>query len=548
MVPCIRSVRSRKVGLFKEEETSICLTGLWYRDVKAKTHTANNEAIMKNIVVDEASEPSAPGVSTTVDERNLPELLPDCWTRIMGFCDANSLSSLDATSRTFSRQTESAWNHLAMMRFGLQTKSSSDDSSCTGQQPRRAKLHAWRRGLALTQPKRFTLVELSGNVESGKELRATEVAQGGGILVHNEEDQEGETDENITGHNPLFLRDATTLGVIRTLPNPFCVWAVTVCGMTDCEIVVTSNATELMAHRGDRSQTIHLSDYDYESSVFRSHPAITRTGIGLLGSEKSLVVFGGGTLYVFRVAMPGGKDLPLLKFTFSVALSGEALGSHAMCWACDDLPESFGMVPTKDSIQVWHLSETCYRPTRVQDIAYRLTQVQDRDSVFSCLAVGQRYIAASTPDDGKKIHVFDRGNGLEKWALGDDQTETVQDCIWGISMQIVGDLLVSSSQLGNALCIWQMRTGTLLRRYDDAFHQGISDYHWRYPRGEDVISLTRLNTFGCGAFITISFNMFLWAFPEDSDSAFRVECLARRERVLRTHWRTSANRSFGSQL
>ncbi|KAL9181670.1 hypothetical protein ACHAXT_012013 [Thalassiosira profunda] len=81
-------------------------------------------------------------------------------------------------------------------------------------------------------------------------------------------------------------------------------------------------------------------------------------------------------------------------------------------------------------------------------------------------ALADEYIVAS---EGKMINVWSRSSGkkVHKDLFDEDPEDNVRDPR-PVSMSCHGHLLVSTSRIGCALCIWNIKTGKLLKRYNHA--------------------------------------------------------------------------------
>ena len=97
----------------------------------------------------------------------------ECLKGILSFCDANSLCTLDLTSRAFQQHTENAFSNLAFERFGLKSANKSSEqvegSSSAGKT-------VWRQGLALVQTKQHYTVTLTHPAEYVCEPNRKELA------------------------------------------------------------------------------------------------------------------------------------------------------------------------------------------------------------------------------------------------------------------------------------------------------------------------------------------------------------------------------------
>jgi len=322
------------------------------------------------------------------------------------------------------------------------------------------------------------------------------------------------------GRNPIVLRDASTLNFIRAMPTPMPGnWQVVICGRQGAEIIVTSNFRSVMAFQGNRTQG--LEGYNFEGNG---------NGIPMLGCETHLIVFGGrGEIFVFRA----GID-PLLTHCHSVVIPGHFKGCPVCQWTAIINNFSFATENQENNyIHIWSLDETSSQIPSVKEIDAHDLNVQ-------AIAVGERFIAAC--DGAKKIHVFEFNSGKKLYSslcdVSEDEELGEDDVIFPVSMEPVGDLLVSTSHVGHALCIWNMKSGHLLKRYTHAFRQNQSD---QLPNGVDVSSMIHLKHLP--AFVTMSSHAYVWAFPDDSTHSKMISSIKRREKWNLRH---SHDAAYGS--
>jgi len=92
----------------------------------------------------------------------------------------------------------------------------------------------------------------------------------------------------------------------------------------------------------------------------------------------------------------------------------------------------------------------------------------------------------------------------------DDELSQNELLVHPLSLSCHGHILVSTSHIGCAVCIWDMKTGKLLKRHNEAKEQGVVKM-LNEEGGKDVtdiVHLKKLNAFICtGEYENI------WAFP-----------------------------------
>jgi len=140
------------------------------------------------------------------------------------------------------------------------------------------------------------------------------------------------------------------------------------------------------------------------------------------------------------------------------------------------------------------------------------------------VALAEDYIVASSKN--KKVHIWNRSTGdkmvYERQGIGGTRTrhalcdvgvaqELWNASHWPVQFSCHGRILVSSSHIGCAICVWDMKTGELLKRHNEADEQGVVQM---LPRGifsevTDMVHLQQLNAFLC---MTAEYEN-MWVFP-----------------------------------
>jgi hypothetical protein len=215
----------------------------------------------------------------------------------------------------------------------------------------------------------------------------------------------------------------------------------------------------------------------------------------------------------------------LLSYELKIPLFSVATptGQPVLRWACLDLPNTFAQTLVQGKISIWEVLPGVHKVQHVTDIVDESTPAP-----FDSLAVSNRFVVGS-PGETKRIRIYDKKTGCMLHDLcdvtDDEEMYEADEIIYGLQMEAIGDLLVSSSYKGCALCVWQMRTGTLLRRYEDSFKLNISD---ALPEGVDITSMVQLRGWGHSAFVTCDGGLTVWAFPEDANGELLLKYMKRR--------------------
>jgi hypothetical protein len=450
---------------------------------------------------------SSKKVKLSNEPTSVISLSPDCYAAVFQYADANDLCSIDATCRMFRDTTDPVWSQLALERFGIELE--------------RGK-HAWRRGKALTRPRTSHICELHDPPEYGFLYPGSPAtAANNNIMVHTSDDIDGGAEIDVAGQKAVAFRDARTLNFIRTRTCAITAFEIVICGPECAEIIVTSNYSQLVAQRGARTQLIEWE------TILRRKPDEDDYNdyIKLAGSEMHLLAAYCGQVHIFSVGFE-----PLLSYATSTPLSHAYLtldrkDDLGLAWESGvEVPTTFAYSCESGIICIWKLNLQSSQAEHINDIVdVNVRPSGRRDSAttvpFQAIAVAKRFVAGS-PAGTQRIRVYDRLSGAHLHNLCDIAESLFTDAIYGLSMEAVGDLLITSSTFGNSLCVWNMKSGTMYHRYD-------------HDEGAEVTSMVGLRSLDCPAFVNNARCLTLFAFPESTASDMLIKCIKKREAFLR---------------
>ena len=305
--------------------------------------------------------------------------------------------------------------------------------------------------------------------------------------------------------NGFGIRDAFTLNYIRTVSCPIPHSRVTICGRVGSEIIVTSNFSQICACRGDDTQMWQHFPVNFEHG----------RGIPILGCETHLIAFD-RTIGIYSVnngqSGSTGGGLVSLCQTIRVDQNKRPI---AVSWNSD---KSHFIACFPHEIGVWKFDTESSNATLIQTI---ITQ-----KAISNAALAKDYIVGTS--DNKKLDIWHRISGELLYSnlcdVGEDDELDEDEANYPITMSCHGNLLISTSHIGCALCVWNLKTGQLLKRYTHAEDEGDADM---LPDGADVscmVYLERLNGFSC-----ITMSMKIWAFPTNQRQDEMARSILRRE-------------------
>ena len=287
---------------------------------------------------------------------------------------------------------------------------------------------------------------------------------------------------------PLLVRRADDLSIVGKRPRSH-LHHVAIFGPSDCPLVALSS--------GDRALRICPIEAPYE---IPEEDILLGEGVSsLLGGASRLVV---GTVSGTRVHL---EPLPLatppaqlverdvyvditheLEFLFnsqameSMEPEDVAAGEPphwcsscvwSMCWAPSFGAEAYAFAGEHHEICLWGRES--------DDRMRNEVIVRGTEDHVKSMVVTDRYIVA-VPEQRKRAYVYSHtGERLRILDEGLDANEYFSDYTdegWGgfvYSMQIValGNFLFSSSMKGAGLCVWDLTTGTLLHRFEEALRR-----------------------------------------------------------------------------
>ena len=156
------------------------------------------------------------------------------------------------------------------------------------------------------------------------------------------------------------------------------------------------------------------------------------------------------------------------------------------------------------------------------------------------VALAEDYIVASSKN--KKVHIWNRSTG-DKMVYGLQGGTTARDALCDVpgvtlgprsrnesgrvplSLSCHGHILVSTSHVGCALCVWDMKTGELLKRHNEAKEEsGVKMLNEGGRDVTDMVHLEKLNAYLC---VGLKENM--WAFPTNLSQLVMAQSIRRHK-------------------
>ena len=454
---------------------------------------------------------------------------PEILQQVVVFLDAPALHIWERVSRSFRQASQDTkqWGRLANKRFGVSQSMDKD---------------GWRLGIALMKDPISFQFEDHGDFGAGHEFIAGSPSLGlsSSVVAVSSDDMDMSRDFETTpsfpqeGHNGIILRDVQTLNYIRTLSSPICNWGVVFCGKEGCEIMLTWNGHRLCARRGQQIEMVNVRTFlpEEESEIDCTFPGTDY----VLGCESYVVTVMFGKVFLFEVDLPDGA---LIRFKESAPIYEEpceeplTITPQCLSRSEEDTSTFVFAEPNQNNICIWKLNveEGNVQAQSCFDVAPIL--IQDGAMGIRTTALSENFVAGASKD--KKLHVWNRHSGLlvhqdlrdveideDEW----DEDYLLSLFIYPLVLQVVsGDLLVSSSTMGSHLCVWNLRSGSLLARHSPS--RTVDDP----PEGSDMSSLVQLPTLKY-VFLSAANGLDVWGFPTEDISRKRIESIARRERQI----------------
>ncbi|KAL9181677.1 hypothetical protein ACHAXT_012020 [Thalassiosira profunda] len=459
----------------------------------------------------------------------------DLGQQILSYASASDLCTLDAASQRCQGFTTEPWENITNARFGMKNGK-----------------EGWKLGTSFMRQPTFMHLVDDGDHGYGDFYPGTNrVASNGSIVVAVTD----KPDANNSGRaypddeNSMGIRDAFSLNYIRTVASPIENWEVAICGRIGSEIIVTSNPDEVCARRGNDVQILHYAGREI-SDPFH-----------LIGCETHLLVGNVDDVEIFRVntAQEAGErtDDPQLVSKCTVTTLDDIEDDEEilhMSW--DETERRTFVVCTQSRICVLSFDETAGTASLIQTI-----QTADLSISLGNVALSDEYIVGASRQ--KKIYVWSRnaGNLLHRDLCDvaeEDQIDVltianeVEDrgldrsisLALGLPFYCRGHILVSTSHLGCALCIWNVKKGQLLKRYNNSVeerHSQVLDDDAIHC-GNDATDMTYLE--GLNAFLCMDRCMNVWSFPCNERQSQMAKSIRRREQKIKPFWQ---GQSYGSE-
>ena len=430
----------------------------------------------------------------------------DIGDKILSYADSQDLCTIDLLNKQFQQLTTEYWKNVTYDKFGM----------TNGKQ-------GWILGTSFLREPVFIhpADDEDEDIGYGYHAGSPAVAANESFVISVTDDTDhydGRPDENEIG-----IRDARTLNYIRTdRSSPISNWKVALCGRVGSEIVVTSNSDQICARRGNDLQMWQFSERN-------------GNGIPMIGCKTHLIVACCSIIRVYVVHPVDAKETEnaqLLSFGPEITMDSNGDVINHLSWGADKTEFIVGITNNNDKtnrICIYYFDAT-------RDRISLAKRINTFDWQFNNVALANEHIVASSSED-RTLRIWERSicpnvihDNLSDIDLDvDDEGEFLDAIVDGYPHRLSchGHLLISTSRVGCALCVWDMKRGLLLRRYNHANNENHVDM---LPLGSDVTDMVYLEHLN--AYLMIEGFMNVWSFPTNSVQNKMSKAIRRREKMM----------------
>lgn len=419
----------------------------------------------------------------------------DLGERLLSYASASELCKLDALDKQFRGLTPTSWGKIANERFGMKNGKG-----------------GWRMGTSLLRKPVYIHINTAPDFESMYYAGSPCVTTHNSLVAVTSDDWDEEGAP--IGIGLYNSQDLSYLGPRGELGG----WKVGMAGPPGEELFITNYMNRLYFGRGAGRDYVQ----DFPSNR-------NSDGIPAIGCETHVIIVTGNTLNLYKLTSVDDAAIALCQ---SVLLgrgcrNNEDHFKNAIVWGGNQTSE----------FVVYHSLETTSDtlPATCELSAWSLDAEVDRLSQTLTIQPGVKLADVAMAEDfivgssnNKKIHVWDRHTSEKKPFILCDVEEEDQleenECIHPLRMSCHGHMLVTASHLGCALCVWNLKTGKLLKKYNDAVEARRVDM---LPDGFDVTSMAYLKHLN--GFICASGYLDVWTFPMSQSQKEMALTIRRRE-------------------
>ena len=440
----------------------------------------------------------------------------DLSDHIISYASTSDLCTLDLVNNQFRELTIKPWEKITYERFGM--KNGKD---------------GWRMGTSLLRDPLFVNLEQTEthvNVSYGGSANVTANNSLVAIVTDDEE-----VDRFHRYHAPpgINLYDSTDLSYLgsRQEGQQGLLWKTTVAGPDGNRLFISIMPEHsLLFNRGDVHRRQHYPD--------DGNP----DGIPLIATETHVVVVAGNTTKLYKIV----SDSRLVELCQS-----ELLQSEKECQSDDEFHKNtIGWGEDVSEFVVYHsirnledddfhFSEITIWKLDVEADTITRTQAIRPEFKLNETVLGEDFIAGSC--ELKKIHVWDRHNKHKTQSflcdVEEDDELDLHDIIYPLHMVFHGHMLVTTSYVGDAICVWNMKTGQLLKRHYYDYDQMeivvemVNDTLNLNENDDETTSMAYLKPLN--SYLCMNGSLDVWTFPTNQEQKDTAMMISKRAEDLR---------------
>ena len=413
----------------------------------------------------------------------------------MSYASASDLCTIDAINKQFQGLTTDSWETITNERYGMKNGK-----------------EGWIMGTSLLRKPVYIHINRAPDSDDDMYYAGSpQVTAHNSLIIVNTDDTGSSGAPEGTGiYN---ARDLSYIGPQEGGGG----WRSILAGPDGSETYVINMAHNLIFRRGSISQGQRYPNNRNSD------------GIPVIACKSHVIAVIGNTLNVYRVE----KGNKLVELCHSELLGRECRNNaeyfkNDIQWGVNE--SEFVVYHSLDDYGTPGMFEISVRQFDADGDSVSKTHTIEAGINLTDVAMSEDFIVGASKD--KKIRVWDRHTMEKKpFALCDVKEEDEldqEDIVWPLRISLHGHILVSTSHIGCALCVWNIKKGRLLKRYNDADEDRRVDM---LPDGCDVTSMAYLKHLN--GYICATGFLDIWAFPTNQSQKDMSVSIRKREQDLR---------------
>lgn len=422
---------------------------------------------------------------------------------MFSFASGSDLCAFETVNKRFNKLAVAAWSRVTYTRFGI-----------------RDGKEGWKLGVSFLRKPIF--INLS--TETNNQFGSPQVAAHNSLIaiVTNFEEDIWTGQDVRQGIN---VYDAINLSHVGSLDGSG--WDITIAGPPGREVFITNTDDRLVL-----SYSVNDDEHDMSNTFdeVQKFPSSSIDGITVIASETHVIFVTGNFINVNRISTSQHHECCALSQSILLEEGKQFTSdqySNTIAWGPDQSTEFavYYSSPEKNELSNWSVD------TETDQISRTNTIQVDTDLELNQVALSSDYIIGASID--KKIHVWERFSGEKKHSFLCDVIDGLDadDVGHPLRMSCHGNILIATSHLGCALCVWDIEKGELLRKCYESFEERFASM---LPDGMDATGMAyckQQNGYICAH----GHNQYLniWLFPTNQEQYDQAIKIRNREANLR---------------